>query len=353
MRKAGTPRRIFAIVVGYKSRQLLEPCLNALANQTRRPDGIIFVNNAAEDGCSEWVNAHFPTVHVLNAPGNIGYAGGNNFGIHHALGMNADVVFLLNPDVVLTQTCLEILENAMGNDIGFAQPVLEYPDGKVQSAGNLIHYLGFGCSGHSMSTARPGNRLKVSYCSGAALWLDAQALAKTGLFEEALFMYHEDLELGLRAQLANIPSWCVMEARAIHHHSRAGRFGKKFAIMEGNRWFVWIAYHGMFGITILFPFFLLAEVAIFLQSIRQRWFFDKIQAMLQLPGRISDIRKLRKKLLRFHPSPGNAILPLLCDHLDFPQPESTTEACANAVSRRLFPFAKRLLQVFSGVSAHR
>lgn len=353
MRKAGTPRRIFVIVVGYKSRPLLDPCFNALANQTRQPDGIVFVNNAPGDGCSEWVSAHFPAVHVLNAPGNLGYAGGNNLGIRHALEMKADAVLVLNPDVVLTPPCLELLESAMGDDIGFAQPVLEYPDGEVQSAGNLVHYLGFGCSGHSANTSPPCNRRQVSYCSGAALWIDARALARTGFFEETLFLYHEDLELGLRARLANIHSWCVMEAKAIHHHSRAGRFGKKFAIMEGNRWFVWIAYHGMLGITILFPFLLLAELAVFLQSMRQRWFFDKVRAMLQLPGRLSDIRKLRKKLLRFHPSPGNAILPMLTDHLDFPQPESTTEVCANAVSRLLFPVVKLLLQTFMGVSDNR
>lgn len=303
------------------------------------------MNNSPDDGSSEWVQCNFPHVHILNAPRNLGYAGGNNLGIQYALRHNADVVMLLNPDIVLDAQCLQTIEAAMAGDPGIAQPILSYPDGQLQSAGNMVHYLGFGCSGHSVPCS-DDSKVCVSYCSGAALWIDLRVLKSIGLFEEALFFYHEDLELGLRAHLAGFKSWCVPNAKAIHHHCPTGRTGKKFARMEGNRWFVWLAYLGMGGVTVLLPLLLLAETAVVLQSVKHSWFRDKIDAMLRLPCRLHAIRSLRKRLLKITPSPGRNILPLLSDHLDFPQPESFLERCANTLSKLFFPAARRLLQAF-------
>lgn len=341
------PLALFAIVVGCREQAFLAPCFSALAAQSRPPDAIVFVNNAPEDGCSAWVRNTYPAVHVLDAPRNLGYAGGNNFGIRYAIRKGAGVIFVVNPDVVLAPDCLRTIETAMQGDPGLAQPVLEYPDGQLQSAGNIIHYLGFGCSGHSLPPA-DSSRVPVAYCSGAALWLDVRVLKEIGPFEERLFFYHEDLELGLRARLSGFTSWCIPGALAIHHHSRTGRFGKKFARMEGNRWFVWLAYLGPTAILLLFPILLLAELAVLLQAFHQGWLLDKLEAMWNLPARRHDIRRLRKQLLKLNANPAGAILPVLSAQLDFPPPVTRLEACANAFSRLLHPLAGILLQTASG-----
>ena len=56
---------------------------------------------------------------------------------------------------------------------------------------------------------------------------DGHAAARSGPFDEAIFLYGEDMELGLRAAAAGVPTWFWPAARVCHHraHSSAVAFG--------------------------------------------------------------------------------------------------------------------------------
>src|SRR5204862_4648010 len=70
-----------------------------------------------------------------------------------------------------------------------------------------------------------------SACAGAALYRRA-AVLDAGGFDERLFAYMEDVELGLRLRLAG---WsCRWEPRAVARHAGEGSSGGPGALIERN-----------------------------------------------------------------------------------------------------------------------
>jgi GT2 family glycosyltransferase len=64
---------------------------------------------------------------------------------------------------------------------------------------------------------------------GCAVVARTRTLTELGPFDESLFLYGEDMELGLRAACAGVPTWFWPEARVVHHrgHSSAAAFGEE------------------------------------------------------------------------------------------------------------------------------
>lgn len=108
---------VTAVVVTYNRKQLLAECLQALLQQTRRPDRILVINNASTDGTEalfapggafaqpdqeQTVSAGVfarPAIELVNLPVNVGGAGGFCEGIRRAAGaVSGDVRETTGPD---------------------------------------------------------------------------------------------------------------------------------------------------------------------------------------------------------------------------------------------------------------
>ncbi len=85
------PEKIWvtAVVVTYNRKELLTVCLEALLQQTRRPDRILVINNASTDGTEKLFapGGAFarPEIELVTLPENVGGAGGFAEGIRRAV----------------------------------------------------------------------------------------------------------------------------------------------------------------------------------------------------------------------------------------------------------------------------
>ena len=94
---------IAAVVLTYDAPDgMLADCLAALARTARGtgPDDPVVVVIVVDNG----TRAHLAGdvlrgVTLIESPANLGYAGGVNLGIRHALGLGAEAVFVLNADM--------------------------------------------------------------------------------------------------------------------------------------------------------------------------------------------------------------------------------------------------------------
>ncbi len=68
---------------------------------------------------------------------------------------------------------------------------------------------------------------QVGWAVGCAIAARTDTLRRLGPFDEAIFLYSEDMELGLRAAAAGVATWFWPAARVCHHraHSSAVAFG--------------------------------------------------------------------------------------------------------------------------------
>src|SRR4051794_1147786 len=61
-----------------------------------RPSEILVIDNGSSDDSEERIRERCPETPFLQTGENLGYAGGNNMGIRHALSRGADYIWLLN-----------------------------------------------------------------------------------------------------------------------------------------------------------------------------------------------------------------------------------------------------------------
>ncbi len=169
-------KRIAAVIVTYNNAAMLEKLLNMIAQQRRRPDVCIVVDNASGDDTSS-VAARFPEVEYVRMDRNTGSAGGYAEGLRLALARGCDLVWTLDDDVSLFPDSLEALIHTLA---GFpeAEKVCA-----VRSVGKT----------HPWPSPTP---LPVFPWRGTLI--TSEAIRRAGPPDSRFFLYGEDLEYSLR-----------------------------------------------------------------------------------------------------------------------------------------------------------
>lgn len=224
-----------------------------------------------------------PKVTLIANSKNLGFAAGNNIGIKYAIDNGFDYVFLHNNDAFVAANFLEPLIETMEADksVGAAQSLLLlHPDTElINSAGNAMHYLGFGyCWGYRQKFADsdlPAVK-EIGYASGAALLMRADLLKQFGALDEDFFLYHEDLEYSYRLKAAGYKIALVSQS-LVYHKYQFGRSITKYFWMERNRYGVMLEFFKWPTLLLLLPMALLLEVGLILFAIRGGWFAERVK----------------------------------------------------------------------------
>jgi len=218
---------------------------------------------------------------------NLGFAGGNNLAIQKAIDDKRDFVYMLNPDTVIDPPAIRrSVEVALADtNTGAVQSLLLYMrrPTTVNSAGNAMHFLGFGycgLSGESLSTV-PDQPLRIGYASGAAVLVPCSVLQRVGMFDELLFAYHEDLDLGWRLRLAGYDMYLAPASR-VYHDYEFHRTPTKMFLLERNRWIVLAKNYRVGTLALLLPMLLLIDCGLLALSVRQGWFLQKVRSYRDL-----------------------------------------------------------------------
>ena len=272
--------KIGIVIVSYNGLKYLPAVLKSACDYGERAE-IYVVDNASSDDSVDYVKKNWPAAKLTVCQTNLGFAGGYNVGIKQALADGAEAVLLLNQDTALTAGGVGKLASFLEQNpkLGLVQPRVSLPNGRVNSLGNCYHYLGFGyAGGNGYSYDAALRRLPwfkkqsdIPYFSGAAVLIRAEALKQVGGFDEHLFLYHEDLELGLRMRCYGWGMQVVPEAEVIHHYHFAP-IANNFYYMERNRFLVWFSYFKLPTLALLLVPLILADLALMASSIFSGWF---------------------------------------------------------------------------------
>jgi GT2 family glycosyltransferase len=101
--------RVLAVVATYNRKDMLVRCLRALDAQTHPLAGIVVVDNASGDGTPEAVEGAGVELEYVRLARNGGGAEGFHYGVKHALGRDADWLWLMDDDCEPLPDCLERL----------------------------------------------------------------------------------------------------------------------------------------------------------------------------------------------------------------------------------------------------
>jgi len=221
------------VIVNYNTAGDLRKCLES-AQATLADLETLVVDNGSTDGSREMVQGDFPHVRLVDNPGNPGYASACNRGIAATA---QPYVFILNSDVEFLADGLEKLLDRMDSDpaIGALGPMVLNSDGSLQMScrrfpsmlENVVHgFLGDIWPGNPLTSKYQMKELcrdepcEVDWVSGAAMLLRREAAQRIGGFDEAYFMYVEDVDICWRLREAGYRVVYDSAMRLLHHIGR-------------------------------------------------------------------------------------------------------------------------------------
>lgn len=223
---------LVSIIIPTRDRAvLLRACVDAIRRQTDRPrHELLVVDTGSTEADALALLAELAAqrdVRVLEAPGRFNWSAANNLAARNA---NGNVLLFLNNDTeVQAPGWLEELAAwALTDSVGTVGALLCRDDGTVQHAGVG---LGFGgvCA-HPFEGLRPddvtiaGPAAAYRSCvavTGACLAVSRRVFDLLGGFDERFQVLFSDVELGVRAWAAGLPSVVSPHARLLHHHGRS------------------------------------------------------------------------------------------------------------------------------------
>jgi N-acetylglucosaminyl-diphospho-decaprenol L-rhamnosyltransferase len=268
--------KLAVVVVSFNNEDTIARLAGELLASLGEGDSALVIDNASSDATAE--RARAAGLRVIEAPVNAGFGAGCRLG---AEASDAPLLLFLNPDARIGAEALERLRAVASEQPDWAawQPAVMLPDGRINSAGGTVHYLGLSWAGRC---GRPAAELAATpyetpFASGAALVVRREAWDALGGFDDSYFLYGEDLELGLRLWLGGERVGVEPRARVAHDY-QFDKGAQKWFLLERNRWRTLIAAYPAALLLLLAPALAAAEVGLLVIAARGGWLRAKLRA---------------------------------------------------------------------------
>ena len=251
------------IIVNYNTSSLLLDCINSIYRQTRGTTFEIIVadNNSSREQVEMLRNDERFT--LLELSENVGFGRANNRAAQIAKG---DMIFLLNPDTILLNDAVTILEHYMYDNmkVGICggnlfdenmQPAHSFHRMRPSilsemdfAAKQIYRKLRFGSNAQFNHTDRP---LAVQMITGADLMIRHNVWEELQGFDEKFFMYYEDADLCLRCMQRGYNVVSVPSAMIQHLEGRSFMETKAHCrrILSGRKIFFSKHYSGPYNMV--------------------------------------------------------------------------------------------------------
>lgn len=233
--------QLIIVIVAYKLAPMTLDCLASIEPELASlpPTRVWVVDNDSPDGAGEQVAAGIRQrgwqawAELIQAPGNHGFAAGNNIGFRRLLAQEprAPYVLMLNPDTLVRPGALRLLLDFVESrpEVGMAGGRSEDRDTTPQVCAfrfptfmsELLFHTSLGVLERLFprsptSMGIPEAPLQVEWVSGAFVLLRRQVLEQIGLMDPGFFLYFEEVDYLRRAHLAGWECWHLPASRVVH-----------------------------------------------------------------------------------------------------------------------------------------
>jgi GT2 family glycosyltransferase len=228
-------KRLSASIVVYRSNPgLLRDAIESFLAAAPGSDLYIIDNSPTDDAKA---HCNYPGTHYFFNGYNMGFGAAHNLALKKALESSSEYHLVLNPDIYFGSDVVRQLTEFMDTnaDVGLVMPKILYPDGRLQYLCRLLpspttllmrrflhpfkrmsskinHHYEMHFSGYDQV-------MDVPFLSGCFMFLRVDSLRSTGLFDESIFLYTEDIDLSRRLH-RRYRTVFFPGAIVYHHHVR-------------------------------------------------------------------------------------------------------------------------------------
>jgi N-acetylglucosaminyl-diphospho-decaprenol L-rhamnosyltransferase len=218
------------VVVTWRSVRDLRRLIASMRRWLDSRVELVVVDNASGDGIETELHGWPGEGRFIQLEENVGYGAAANRGVEAAEG---EAIVLLNPDTELIDASLLKLARFALDRRALAGPRILRPDGSTQPSASgppagAWPWVGAVLPGKAQPRSlqartepwRLTRAVKVAWLAGACVAGPRETLRRLGPFDAAIHLYCEDMDLGLRAERAGVPSYFRPDLGQIVHHGR-------------------------------------------------------------------------------------------------------------------------------------
>ncbi|MHB8243858.1 MAG: glycosyltransferase family 2 protein [Acidimicrobiales bacterium] len=225
---------VAAVVVNYNAGDSLARCVGSLLSENVAE--VVVVDNASTDRSVTFLR-ELPAerVRILESACNLGYGTAANLG---AAATKAPFLLICNPDLVVRSGAVAALLRRLESDetLGIVGPMIKDTDGDVYPSGRAFPGMADAVGHAFIGLIWGGNpwtrryrhlgsdqheSRSADWVSGSCLLARRLAYESVGGFDEAYFMYVEDVDLCWRLRRAAWGTWYEPEAEVVHEQGRS------------------------------------------------------------------------------------------------------------------------------------
>ncbi|MCY4062906.1 MAG: glycosyltransferase family 2 protein [Chloroflexi bacterium] len=232
------------VIVTWNNAAVIRAALSSLLDDLQDSglrNEVWVVDSASQDQTAEIVRHEFPTVHLVVKNTNLGFAAANNLAMRE-LGFGGAVdasqtpaaVFLLNPDTVTHPGATRRLYDALmaRPEVGVVGARLTFADGGFQHSAfrfpglrqiwaELLPTPGRLLDGsfngrYPRAYFAAAEAFEVDFTLGATMMLRREVIQRSGIFDEAFFLYCEEVDWAWRIRKLGWQILCVPAAHVTH-----------------------------------------------------------------------------------------------------------------------------------------
>lgn len=250
--------KVSIIILHYNSDEVTRECLESFHNLSTKSVqyDIVVVDNLSTNPFTYDTNG--TNITLLRTDANLGFTGGNNFGIEYAFkNFEPDYILLLNSDTIVSENFLDpLVEFAEKHEqVGAVCPKIYFEKGyefhksqySEEEKGKVIWFAGGSIDWKNIygfhrgvdevdrgqfdlpeivrrKDEMPFNGYQtMDFASGCCVLYPTEVLKKVGLFDDSYFLYWEDTDLSMRIRRAGYKLYFCPES--FIWHKNAGSSG--------------------------------------------------------------------------------------------------------------------------------
>ena len=214
--------KVYVCILSWNKCEDTLSCVNSVLSQDFGNLRVVVVDNASTDRSVEALREINGSIDLVELQDNLGFTGGCNAGIRHALDRAADYVWLLNNDSHCTPEVLSALVAyaESRSDIGLVSPIItdrrsgkdDYAVGRLDLSSGATEETADPIEAELLQQRFPGQIM----LKGTALLIKRGLIERIGLLDEQFFAYCEDNDYCMRSAAAGYRAACVTSVR-VHH----------------------------------------------------------------------------------------------------------------------------------------
>ena len=214
--------KVFITTISFNNNAETISLLDSLENVNKNEIelSVVVIDNASKEKFKNTASYKNFKLEILRSEENLGFAGGQNLGIKHALEKGAETILILNNDITVDSNFLTPLISLLKRNAGIISPKIYFTRGheyhknryKSSDLGKVIWYAGGVMDYKNVIGKHIGvdevdmgqyeKVREIDFATGCCVAVKKEVFEKIGFFDERYFLYYEDNDFSLRAKEA-------------------------------------------------------------------------------------------------------------------------------------------------------